>query len=143
VADHKLSAKEAALIAQARAELEKKSAVQAGTAATAPVARAAPHGSNPPVARADATAAIARVERATPAATIEPAAPAAVKPVAPDGATPKTRLDPAERVAALMAAARAETERQRRRHKTLYLWVPVAVMSVTALWTLLRMWHKL
>jgi hypothetical protein len=143
VADNKLSAKEAALIAQARAELEKKSTVQAGAAATTPVARAAPHRPNPPVARAEAAGTLARAERAAPAATIEPVAPAAIEPVAPDGATPKISLDPAERVAALMAAARAETERQRRRHKMRWLWAPVAVMSVTVLWTLLRMWQKL
>jgi hypothetical protein len=47
------------------------------------------------------------------------------------------------RAAALIAQARAETERLRRRHKMLYVWVPFAFMSVTGLWTLLWMWLKL
>ena len=106
----KLSAKEAALIAQARGELKMKPGVQPGAMATAPVA---------PVAK-----------REVPAAGVEAAAPA-------------RSLDPAEHIALLMAAARAETERRRQQHKMFYLWVPVAVISVTGLWTLLWMWQKL
>ena len=51
--------------------------------------------------------------------------------------------DHEERIAALMAAARTETERLRRRQRRLYVWLPVAFMSVAGLWTLLWMWHKL
>ena len=47
------------------------------------------------------------------------------------------------REAALMAAARAESERLRRRQRQLYVWVPVAFMCVVGLWTLLWMWHRL
>ena len=42
-----------------------------------------------------------------------------------------------------MAAARAETERLRRRQRQLYVWVPVALMSVIGVWTLLWTWHSL
>jgi hypothetical protein len=52
-------------------------------------------------------------------------------------------VDAAERIAALMAAARAETERLRRRQRRLYVWAPIAFMSVIVLWTLLSMWHRL
>ena len=124
------------MIAQARAELGKTPA--AGAPATAPLAR---------VERTPATAAIeavapAAIEPVAPAA-IEPVAPAAIEPVAPDGATPAPMLDPAERVAALFAAARAETERLRRRQRQFYVWAPVAVMAVAGLWTLVWMWLKL
>ena len=116
------------MIAQARAELGRTPA--AGAPATAPLAR---------VERTPATAAI---EAVAPAA-IEPVAPAAIEPVAPDGATLAPTLDPAERVAALFAAARAETERLHRRQRQFYVWAPVAVMAVAGLWTLVWMWLKL
>ena len=124
------------MIAQARAELGRTPA--AGAPATAPLAR---------VERTPATAAIeavapAAIEPVAPAA-IEPVAPAAIEPVAPDGATFAPTLDPAERVAALFAAARAETERLRRRQRQFYVWAPVAVMAVAGLWTLVWMWLKL
>ena len=132
------------MIAQARAELGRTPA--AGAPATAPLAR---------VERTPATAAIeavapAAIEPVAPAAiepvapaAIEPVAPAAIEPVAPDGATFAPTLDPAERVAALFAAARAETERLRRRQRQFYVWAPVAVMAVAGLWTLVWMWLKL
>ena len=124
MAGDKLSAKEAALIAQARAGLEQKPGVPPGAPATAPVA---------PVAK-----------RGAPGAGVEGAAPAAaIEDVATGGAAPARSLDPAERIALLMAAARAETERRRKQHKMFYLWVPVAVISVTGLWTLLWMSQKL
>ncbi len=124
MAGDKLSAKEAALIAQARGELEKKPGVTPGALATAPAA---------PVAK-----------RVAPEAGGEGAAPAATSQVLASGdAAPARSLDPAERIALLMAAARAETERQRQQHKMFYLWVPVAVISVTGMWTLLWMWQKL
>ena len=124
MAGDKLSAKEAALIAQARGELKTKPTVQPGAMATASVA---------PVAK-----------RAAPAAGVEGAAPAAASQALASGdAAPARSLDPAEHIALLMAAARAETERRRQQHKMYYLWVPVAVISVTGLWTLLWMWQKL
>jgi hypothetical protein len=126
VAGDKLSAREAALIAQARAELEKKSSVQ-------PAAPPPPRAS---ASRAEGPAPLARAERAAPVAATEPGAPAAVEPVAPV-------LDVAERTAALLAAARAETERQRRRQRQLYVWVPAAFISLAGLWTLLWLWQKL
>ena len=113
--DNKLSAKEAALIAQARAELGKTPATPAHAPATAPLAHAKP----------------------TPAAAaIEPVAPTTIQRVAP-------ALDPAERAAALLVAARAETERLRLRQRQRYLWAPAAVIAATALWTLIWMWLKL
>ena len=43
------------------------------------------------------------------------------------------------REAALIAQARAESERQRR----LFVWAPVAFMSVLSLWALAWLWHLL
>jgi hypothetical protein len=51
--------------------------------------------------------------------------------------------DAAERAALLMAAARAETGRNRRRQKMFYVWVPFAFMAAAGMWTLLWMWNKL
>ena len=115
MADSKLSAKEAALIAQARAELGRT-----------PVAGA----------RAPAAAPVRRVEPRPAAVALPPVAPEVIKQVAPS-------LDPAERVAALMAAARAETEHRRRRLRKLYLWAPVAVIALTAMWALFWMLFRL
>jgi hypothetical protein len=114
MADKGISAKEAALIAKARAELLQKPAVEAKTAAASPGAPA--DGQKQPVR--SATVAPVGESKAAPAAT-------------------------AERVAALMAAARAETERERKRRKMLYVWVPFAFMAVTGMTTLLWMWQKL
>jgi hypothetical protein len=127
MAENTLSAREAALIAQARAELEKRPAAPADATASAPVepARAA-----------------AAIESAAPKA-VEPVAPDAIKHLGPSGAAPVPALDTAERIGALMAAARTETERLRRRQRQLYVWTPVAFMSVIGLWTLLWMWHRL
>ncbi len=124
MADDKLSAREAALIEQARAELARKRA-------------AAP--------QAAPAAAVARVKRTLPAAEIEAGAPQALahaapggdKPVAPGGA------DPVERIAAVMAAARAETARTRQRQRKIYVWVPVAFFATAGMWTLLWMWQRL
>jgi len=127
MADNKLSAREAALIAQARAELEKRPAARADVAASVPV---------------EPVRAAAAIGSAAPEA-VDPVAPDAIKRLGPSGATPAPNVDPAERVAALMAAARAETERLRRRQRQLYVWVPVAFMSVIGLWTLLWTWHSL
>jgi hypothetical protein len=63
-------------------------------------------------------------------------APAQAAPAAPGA-------DAAERAALLLAAARAETGRNRRRQIMLYVWVPFAFMAVTGMWTLLWMWNKL
>ena len=120
--DGKLSEKEAALIAQAREELKKRSGAQAG---------------------AQASASVARVKRTLAPAAIEAAAPAAIAGAAPERARPAPGLDAAERVAALMAATRAENERQRRRQRQLYLWTPLAFMCVVGLWTLIWMWRRL
>lgn len=120
--DNTLSAREAALIAQAREELKKRSGVQAG---------------------AQATASVARVKRTLAPAAIEAAAPGAVERAAPTGAKAAPGLDAAERVAALMAATRADNERQRRRQRQLYLWTPLAFMCVAGLWTLIWMWNRL
>ncbi len=118
----KLSAREAALLAQVRAELGKDPAVEAEPAASAPLA--------------------AGTEPVAPGVN-EPEAPDADELVAPGGATPAPAADPAQRVAALMAAARAETERLRRRRRQLYVWAPFAFMSVVGLWALLWLWHRL
>ncbi len=126
--DNKLSAKEAALIAQVRAELKQEAAVPAKARAAAPLARAAP-----------TTA--AAIERAAPAA-IAAVAPGAIEPAAPAGARPAPILDPAERVAALMAAARAETERLRLRRRQFYVWAPFAFICAVGLWTLFWVWHR-
>ncbi|OGA34069.1 MAG: hypothetical protein A3F75_12340 [Betaproteobacteria bacterium RIFCSPLOWO2_12_FULL_64_23] len=140
------------MIAQARAELGKTPA--AGAPATAPLARVertpataaieavAPAAIEPVAPAAIEPVAPAAIEPVAPAA-IEPVAPAAIEPVAPDGATFAPTLDPAERVAALFAAARAETERLHRRQRQFYVWAPVAVMAVAGLWTLVWMWLKL
>ena len=104
MADDKLSAREAALIAQARAEAQQR-----------------------PAARADAAAVAASARTEAPA---PPAAPAA-------------NSDPAERIAALMEIARAESERLRRKQRQLYVWAPVAFMSVLGLWALAWLWHML
>ena len=98
----KLSAKEAALIAQARAQVAKS--------------------------QAPAAAQVARVKR-----TLESTAHSRPAPVE----------TPAERLAALMDAARAENERERERQRRLYLWTPLAFISVVALWALLWMWRRL
>ena len=131
MSDDKLSAREAALIAQARAQLGKTPAAREDAAATAPVARA------------DRMLAAAAIEPVAPL-SVEPVAPLRrIEPVAPGGAQPAPAADPAERIAALIAAARAETKRQRQRRKMLYVWVPFACMAVTGISTLLWIWHKL
>jgi hypothetical protein len=104
VAADRRAAREAALIAQARAEL--------GQTAAAPGADCAP--------------AAETVERTAPAAAATP---------------PST--DPQQRIAALMAAARAESERLRLRRRRLYVWAPTAFTCVAGLWALLWMWHRL
>ena len=114
MADNKRSQREAALIAQARASL--------GQARAAPGAPAKPNAA---------------------AAAIDPAAPGAVEPAAIADASPAPAADHAERITALMAAARAESERRLRRQRQLYVWAPVAFISVLGLWTLLWLWHKL
>lgn len=144
-----LSAREAALLARARAELGKNPEVHADAAAPRPgspaaqrdTAQRAPGRS---IAGAEGAAPVARVGPAAPVARAERVAPvAAIEIVTFGGATPAPAADPARRVAALMAVARAETERLRRRRRQLYVWVPVAFMSVVGLWTLLSMWHRL
>lgn len=42
-----------------------------------------------------------------------------------------------------MAAARAESERLRQRQRRLFVWAPVAFMSVLSLWALAWLWHAL
>jgi hypothetical protein len=116
--DNKLSEKEAALIAQARAELKKRSGAQA-------------------------TASVARVKRTLAPAASEAAAPGAMERAAPAGARPAASPDAAERVATLMAATRAENERQRRRQRQIYLWTPLAFMCVVGMWALIWMWRRL
>ena len=116
---NKLSEREAALIAQARAELERKPAAAAGGRSAA---RAAPS--------------------QRPPRTHPRPAPAVDKP-APNGARPAPAADPAERIAALLAAARAESAGRRQRQRRLYVWAPVAFVSVVGLWTLLWLWHRL
>jgi len=109
MAGDKLSVKEAALIAAARAQVAHKP----GTAA--PLA--------PPTV--DATPRPAELNAA-----------AANPP-------PATHTDPAERVAALMAAARAETERLRTRQRKLYVLAPLGLFCVLSLCVLLWMWQRL
>jgi hypothetical protein len=122
VATDELSAGEAALIAQARAELGKTAAAAAAERPLAP--------GNVEHARPDAAATPA-VE-ATPAVA-DPPAVAAAPPAA----------DPQQRIAALMAAARAESERVRLRRRRLYVWLPTAFTTILGLWALLWMWHSL
>ena len=86
-------------------------------------------------AQAPATAQVARVQRSVPAAALENPA---VEPPAP-----APMRSPAERLDALMRAARAESGRQRERQRRLYVWVPVAFFSVAGLWTLLWLWNRL
>ena len=66
-----------------------------------------------------------------------------VEPAAAADPAPAPGSDAAARIAALMQAARAETERNRRRQKMLYVWVPFAFMAVSGRWTLVWMWTKL
>jgi hypothetical protein len=107
MSDNKLSAREAALLAQARAELGRKSAQQ-------------------------------------PAAAADAAAPSdAVDDPALNRATPAPVADPVERIAALLAAARAESEGRRQLQRRMYVWAPVAFVSVIGLSTLLWLWHRL
>jgi hypothetical protein len=95
-------------------------------------------------AGAEGAAPVARVGPAAPVARAERVAPvAAIVIISPGGATPAPTAVPAQRAAALMAVARAETERLRRRRRQLHVWVPVAFMSAVGLCTLLWMWHKL
>ena len=104
MAADQLSAREAALIAQARAELAKTAAAP----------------------EADRPSAPASVEHPAPADTL--AAPGA---------------DTERRIAALMAAAHAESERLRLLRRRLYVWAPTAFTSVVGLGVLLWMWHRL
>src|SRR5487761_2102312 len=120
MSENKLSAREAALIAQVRAELELKSAQRPAAAAAPPRAGPAP----------------------APAAGAA-ASPDAVDDPALNGATPTPVADPAERIAVLLAAARAESEGRRQRQRRLYVWAPVAFVSVIGLSTLLWLWHRL
>ena len=120
MSEDRLSARAAALIAQARAELERKPAQQPAAAAARARAEPAP----------------------APAADVS-ASTVAVEYPALNGATPVPAADPAERIAALLAAARAESEHLRRRQRRLYVWAPVAFVSVIGLWTLLWLWHRL
>jgi hypothetical protein len=147
--DNKLSAREAALIAQARAELGQNPEVHADPAAPpqgSPAAQRhlvqrAPGRS---IAGAAGAAPIARVGPAAPVDRAERVAPVSViQLVTFGGAARAPATDPAQRVAALMAAARAETERLRRRRRQLYVWLPIAFMCAIGLWTLLLMWHRL
>ena len=92
MADDKLSAREAALIAQARV-------------------------------------ALGQTPAAGPAAAPSPGAAASA--------------DPAQRMAALMDAARAEHARERARLRKFYVWVPLALLSVLGLWTLAWLWTKI
>jgi hypothetical protein len=147
--DDKLSAKEAALLAQVRAAPGKNPEVHADTAAPPPgspaaqrdTAQRAPGRSiagaqgASPVARAGSAAPVARAERVAPVA--------AIQIVTLGGATRAPATDPVKRVAALMAAASAESERLQRRRHQLQVWVPVAFMCAAGLWALLWMWHRL
>ena len=115
MADKNLAAREAALIAQARAQLQQKAAVKTEAGALEPCAPAgAPQAQDPTQSHEAAS----RVK-------------------------PELDLAAAQRLAALIAAAGAETERARRRQKLLYVWVPFAFMVATGMWTLLWMWNKL
>jgi len=133
VPNDKLSAKEAALLAQARVELGKISSIDADRAAAPPDSQAAQRDMavRAPGRSVDGAHGAAPVARAGPVIQI----------VTLGGAARAPATDPARRAAALMAAARAETERLRRRRRRLYVWVPLAFMSAAGLWTLLWMWH--
>jgi hypothetical protein len=112
--DDKLSAKEAAVLAQVRAALGNNRLAQAHTEATEPVAF-----------------------------TGQAAPGAAIQLVTLGRAARAPATDPAKRAAALMAAARAERERLQQQQRQLRVWVPVAFMSAAGLWALLWMWHRL
>lgn len=129
--DNRLSAREAALIAQAKADLANRPATPAGAqpaaAAAAAAANIAP-GRNISAIEAAAADTADRVARDGAARNAPPVATAA------------PALDPAERATALLAAARAETADLRQRQRRLHLWVPVALLSVLGLWLLLSIW---
>ncbi len=117
MADKGMSAKEAALIAQARAEVQKSAAVRA----------------EPASSRASAARPQGQV--------LQPPEPSeAASPV--EAAIPAPPADAADRIALLMAAARAETERVRRRQKMLYVWAPFAFIAIIGTSTLLWIWNK-
>ena len=145
----KLSAKEAVLLAQVRAALANKPAARAGAAARQPGTPAAPpdtlrQAPGRSIAGAEGAAPVARARPAVPLVSAERVAPvAAIEIVTLGGATRAPATDPAKRVAALMAAARAESERLQQRRRQLNVWVPVAIMSAVGLWALLWMGHRL
>jgi len=75
-------------------------------------------------------AAAAPAKRAPPDAAID----------APAAGDREPDSDPETRLAALMAVARAESERLRRRQLRLYLWTPLAILCAIGLWALLWLW---
>ena len=128
-----MSEKEAALIAQARAELAKKSKQGNGTVSE-------PAAAGRPVQATPAAQGGARVETATVAHTSRPAV--AVKPViaAPPATTvPPVAIDPMERVAALIAAEREATAEKRKRHRLVFLAIPAAIACMAAIWILVKL----
>jgi len=140
VPDNKPSAREAALIALARAELGKNPGVHADPAGPPPgspaaqrdMAQRSPGG---PIAGSAGAAPVRLAERTASAGVIQV--------VTLGGKSPAPATDPAQRAAALMALARAENELNRRRRRQLYVWVPLAFVSAIGLWMLLWMWLRL
>ena len=121
--DDKLSAKEAALIAAARAALTKKPQAQASVAPARRETVAAPSAPSPAhVAPRAETARFAAPETPAPA-TVAPA-------------------DAATLIDALMAAERAETERKRRKLRLTFFWIPIAIAALAGIWILAWMWMK-
>jgi hypothetical protein len=69
------------------------------------------------------------------------AAPARNESPAPAAAA--ASADPAQRIVALMEAARAEHQRERQRLRKFYVWLPLAFISVLGLCTLAWLWAKI
>ena len=93
-------------------------------------------------AKEEALIAAARAALAAkPCAPVE--APPSPVPAPAESPDSTRETDQAERIAALFAAARAETGRLRERQRRIYVWAPVAFISVIGLWTLVWLWHRI
>lgn len=124
MANDKSSAREAALLAQVRAELARKS-----PAATATL---------PPAQRKSERLA-ARLVTEWPASTVPPAG----GEPAVDPETRISAIDPKTRIAELIAAERAASKQRRWRQQKAYVLIPLAIVVVAGLWLLVWLWHRM
>ena len=90
-------------------------------------------------ARAEFAQRVAPGAGARSSAKADAVAPAARPAV--EAAVPSTAADPEQRVAALLVAARAQSERLRLRQRRIYVWAPVVIFYIVGLWTLLWLWQ--